>query len=411
MAAPYSGWYVVAACATIACFSWGFAFYGLGVYLHVLVRLHGWPTGTISVAVTAYYLIGAVLIIAVGRLIDRHGPRGMLAYGVCAMAGALALLGQITAVWQLFAVYVLLATGWACLSSTSLSATLLPWFRSRQALAMTLALTGASVGGMVIVPALVVGIQRLGFGVAMLASGAILLVILLPLVAFVIKPAPADPSPGGVRRASHDGARAGAPAREWTGRQALASPLFWTITVPFALALAAQVGFIVHQISLLTPALGEARAALAVSATTVAALIGRLGFGLLADQWDPRVLSAWNIGIQAAALAAMAARPTPAVLYAGSLVVGLAVGNMITLPPILTREEFGSHAFGTIFGMVSAASQAGLAFGPALIGLIRDTRGSYQPALWVLVVLEMLAIAGVLWGRTLRGPRVPLPAG
>ena len=61
--------------------------------------------------------------------------------------------------------------------------------------------------------------------------------------------------------------------------------------------------------------------------------------------------------------------------------------------------------FGTIFGMVSAASQAGLAFGPALIGLIRDTRRSYQPALWVLVVLEVLAIAGVLWGRVARAPR------
>ena len=32
MAAPYYGWYVVAACATIACFFWGFAFYGLGVF-------------------------------------------------------------------------------------------------------------------------------------------------------------------------------------------------------------------------------------------------------------------------------------------------------------------------------------------------------------------------------------------
>jgi hypothetical protein len=60
MAAPYYGWYVVAACATLACFSWGFAFYRLGVYLHVLVRLHGWPTGLISVAVTAYYLIGLI---------------------------------------------------------------------------------------------------------------------------------------------------------------------------------------------------------------------------------------------------------------------------------------------------------------------------------------------------------------
>jgi MFS family permease len=76
MAAPYYGWYVVAASATIACFSWGFAFYGLGVHLHVLVRVHVWPTGAISVAVTACYLIGALLIIAAGRLIDRHGPRG-----------------------------------------------------------------------------------------------------------------------------------------------------------------------------------------------------------------------------------------------------------------------------------------------------------------------------------------------
>ena len=76
MAAPDYGWYVVAASEPIACFSWGFAFYGLGVYLHVLVRLHGWPTGAISVAVTACYLIGALLIIAAGRRIDRHGPRG-----------------------------------------------------------------------------------------------------------------------------------------------------------------------------------------------------------------------------------------------------------------------------------------------------------------------------------------------
>lgn len=87
MATPYYGWYVVAACATIACFSGGFAFYGPGGYLHPLVGPHGSSTGLISVAVTIYYLIGAVLIIAVGRLIDRHGPRGVLAFGVCAMAG------------------------------------------------------------------------------------------------------------------------------------------------------------------------------------------------------------------------------------------------------------------------------------------------------------------------------------
>ena len=33
---------------------------------------------------------------------------------------------------------------------------------------------------------------------------------------------------------------------------------FWTITLPFALALMAQVGFIVHLIALLEPKLGRA---------------------------------------------------------------------------------------------------------------------------------------------------------
>ena len=34
-------------------------------------------------------------------------------------------------------------------------------------------------------------------------------------------------------------------------------PAFWTIAIPFALALMAQVGFIVHQIALLEPKIGR----------------------------------------------------------------------------------------------------------------------------------------------------------
>ena len=119
MVAPYYGWYVVTACAIIACFSWGFAFYGLGVYLHVLVppaRLaHGPDLAGRDRLLSRSAPAASWPSVA---SIDRHGSRGVLAYGVCTMAAALAALGRITALWQLFAVYVLLATAWACLSST-----------------------------------------------------------------------------------------------------------------------------------------------------------------------------------------------------------------------------------------------------------------------------------------------------
>jgi MFS family permease len=330
----------------------GLGFYGLGVYLLALSRLHGWSAGLISVAVTVYYALSAGCLVVVGGLIDRHGPRGVLTYGVVTMAAAVALLGMITAPWQLFAVYVVMATSWSCLSSTGLSSTLLPWFGRRQGLAMTLALTGASVGGMVLVPILVALVQRHGFPFATAAVSLALLEIGLPLVWLVIggRPTPAQV----VVELGRDGAatEAGEGARQskvWTRQEVLRVPLLWTLMVPFALGLAAQVGFLVHQISLLEPYLGESQAALTVSATTVAALLGRIAIGVLSDRVNLRQLSAVNIG-----------------------------------------------------ALVGAATQAGVAVGPGLMGLLHDLLGSYQTALWCLVALEGVAAVSVLAGRVLR---------
>ena len=403
----YRGWLVVAACAVLATFSWGLGFYGLGVYLHALNHLHGWSTGLISLAVTVYYALSAGCLVVVGGLIDRRGPRAVLTYGVVTMAGAVALLGVVTAPWQLFAVYVVMATAWSCLSSTGLSATLLPWFGRRQGLAMTLALTGASVGGMVLVPILVALLQRHGFRLATTAVAVALLAIGLPLVWLVIGARPTaaqvavelrrDASAGPAVEASRD-------AREWTRQAVLREPQLWTLMVPFALALAAQVGFLVHQISVVEPFLGESRAAVTVSATTVAALLGRIVIGVLSDRVDLRKLSALNIGAQGLALAVMAAWPSPGVLVGGSLVFGLGVGNLITFPPLLAREELGQRSFGTVFGLVGAATQAGVALGPGLMGLLHDALGGYQTALWCLVALEAVAAVSVLGGRTGRQP-------
>src|SRR3984893_8734536 len=163
----------------------------------------------------------------------------------------------------------------------------LAWFGRRQGLALTLALTGASVGGMVLVPILVALLQRHGFRFATTAVSVALLASGLPLAQ---------------------------EEKVWTRQAVLRVPSLWTLMVPFALALAAQVGFLVHQISALEPYLGESRAALTVSATTVAALLGRIVIGVLSDRVDLRKLSAVNIGAQGAALAVMAAWPSPTVL-------------------------------------------------------------------------------------------------
>ena len=82
----------------------------------------------------------------------------------------------------------------------------------------------------------------------------------------------------------------------------LRSMAFWTISIPFALALLAQIGFIVHQIALLEPKIGRASAGFAVSVMTFMAIAGRLSLGMVVDRFDPRLVTAASFAGQAAAL-------------------------------------------------------------------------------------------------------------
>jgi len=388
------GWAVVAACGLIAACSWGLGFYGLGVYLAALHRLHGWPTSLISAAITMYYLVGAAGLFVVGEIVARRGPAAVMVYGSITMGAAIAVLGWLSAPWQLFAVLAVMGTSWACLSSTAITAAILPWFPQRSAAAVTLALTGASIGGMVFVPALVAIGQARGFAALAAAGAGALFALSLPLAALVVRH-PAG-SEGTEPAAAHDDAGG---EITWTRRQAMRTRRFWTLTLSFGLVLTAQVGFIVHQLAFLAPALGDIQAALAVSATTISALLGRIGAGTLADRMDGRVLSAGMFGTQAAALAAMAVSTSPAVLFSACVVFGLNVGNVITMPPLLVHAEFGVRSFPIVFGMASAAMQVGVAIGPGLVGLLRDLSGGYAIAIGVVATLDGLAVAAVLWGR------------
>src|SRR6201989_1282999 len=164
----YEGWRIVAVCFLFATFGWALGFYGQSVYLAELHRLHGWPTSLISTATTFFYLFGALLVAFVSEAIRAFGPRNCLLAGVFAMASAAALVGQVTAPCQLYAVNALLAFGWAGTSLGMITNTLGLWFDTRRGMAISLALNGASFGGIIGVPLLVIAISHFGFSTALM---------------------------------------------------------------------------------------------------------------------------------------------------------------------------------------------------------------------------------------------------
>src|SRR4051794_4782777 len=184
----YDGWRIVAVCFLVATFGWAFGFYGQSVYLAELHRIHGWPTSLISTATTFFYLLGALLVAFVSEAVRAFGPRNCMLAGVLVMASAIVLIGQVTSSWQLYAVNALLAFGWAGTSLGMITNTLGLWFDHRRGMAISLALNGASFGGIVGVPLIVAAIGHFGFPDAMITA-AIVMVLLVPvIVIFVGRP-------------------------------------------------------------------------------------------------------------------------------------------------------------------------------------------------------------------------------
>ncbi len=384
----YPGWRAVIVCFLLATFAWAYAFYGQSVYLAEFQRLYGWPASLVATATSAFYLVGALLVVFVSDAIRIVGLRACLLIGVGFMALATVALGWVTSPLQLYLAYALLSIGWAGMSLGAITNTLGMYFSTRRGLAISLALNGASIGGVIGVPLLVIAVQAHGFSATMTAASVILLLVMVPAILFGIGKPPPRPSD----------TASGMPAQSATAIRAAAfrSLPFWTISIPFAFVLFSQVGFIVHQISFMDPLIGRERAAIAVSLMTLMAVVGRVGLGFFIDRIDQRKASSALFLSQAAALVVMINFHGDVALLVGSAVFGLTVGNAITLPALIIQRDFDTRSFGVLVSLVTAINQVTYAFAPGLIGLLRDLTGNYGAAFYLNVALEIAAAVIVL---------------
>jgi MFS family permease len=395
----YDGWRVVAVCFLVATFGWGLGFYGQSVYLAELHRLHGWPTSLISSATTFFYLFGALLVAFISEAIRGLGPRNCMIAGVCVMAGATALLGQITSPWQLYAVSALLAMGWAGTSLGMITNTLGLWFDTKRGMAISLALNGASCGGVVGVPLLVAAIGHFGFSGAVVTAAMVMVALLVPVIFFFVGHPPGRERSGA---GPSGAAAANGPSPLQIRSMAFRDVAFLTLTIAFALVLFAQVGFIVHLISFLDPVIGRERAAVAVALLTAMAVVGRLLFSTVIDRLNQRLASALSFASQALALAILINSHNEMLLIAACGLFGFSVGNLITLPALIIQREFAPKSFGVLVSLLTAVTQVTYAFGPGVIGFLRDAFGGYAIPFYVCIGLELGAAMLIM----VRGRRI-----
>jgi len=397
----YDGWRIVAVCFLVATFGWAFGFYGQSVYLAELHRQHGWPASLISGATTFFYLFGALIVVFVAEAIRKFGPRACLVAGTFAMALAAVAIGAVREPWQLYLANAMLAFGWAGTSLAIISSTLSLWFDKKRGMAISLALNGASFGGIAGVPLLVIAIGQLGFSRAMMLAAALMIVLVIPVVLIFVGRPPLHVG---------DAAAAAAAARDMPSaaqirKRALRDVAFLSVTTAFALVLFAQVGFIVHLISFLDPVIGRGSAAVAVALLTAMAVVGRVLFSTVIDRLNQRLASALSFVSQALALMVVINSQSDALLIGACAVFGFSVGNLITLPSLIVQREFDARSFGVLISLLTAIVQVSYAFGPGVIGVLRDLSGSYTLPFYGCIALELTAALLIMLHGRAANPR------
>jgi len=376
-----AGWRVVLACFLSAVFAWGFGFYAHGIYLVELQKARGWSNGLISSVVTGHYVIGAFLLPHIARAIGRFGPKLVMLGGLSITAVCLLLLPSVEEPWQLVLLYALMAPGWNATSVAPIAATIGQWFDRKRGLALNLALSGATAAGLIVSPALLAAIPALGFADAERLLVAIGIAVAGSAVALFVRRGPLSPPPATGRRRSTL-----APMRHWR---------FWSISAPFAFVLVSQVGFLTHLVPLIADR-PQADPGVAVAINAAMALVGRVVLGLVIDRLEPRRASALCFLVQVAAILVLARAEGAAVIYGACAIYGFSVGNNITLSPLIIQREYPASDFPAIVALSTAVVQVLYAFGPGLLGVLRDAFGSYTVPLAVCLSLNLMASVVIL---------------
>ena len=368
----------------VAVFGWGVGFYGPAVYLQVLHQTHGWSLSILSAAITAHYLVSAVLIIALPDAYRRFGVARVTVVGTLIGAAGAIAWGSAQQTWQLVPALLLSGAGWPAMSGAALNAMVSPWFERDRPKALSMAFNGASVGGIVFVPLWMVLASGFGLAAAAILASVAMVAIVCPLACRILRRQPAvvvsktQPLP----------------------RLALLrQPRFLTISLAFALGLFAQIGLFAHLITRLEPVLGPGLAAGAISLITVCAIVGRTLLGKFLGEHDRRFVAAGSLLMQTAGSLLLALGEGSVTLTAGCILFGLGVGNLVSLPPLIAQREFQPADVGTVVALVTAINQAVFAFAPAIFGGLRDLTGSYVVSFLVAAAVQALAAAIVALGR------------
>jgi MFS family permease len=362
----------------------------LTIFLKPITEEFGLTRSAFAGAVGIGSLLGGLIALGIGPLLDRFGPRLAMALAFIIMGATFFLMAWMTEVWHFYALQVLGRSMNAGVLGVA-SAIIIPkWFIEKRGRAVALGGLGGSLGSSVTPLYVQLLVTVRGWRTAAAVVGILMWTVSMVPAALFLRRQPEDMGllPDGATPEDREGRRAAAgsseiPAqpmeRALTRGQAMRLPSFYLLMVNVMLAWVIRTSITLHMIPYLTDqGLTGVMAVTVLVVHNAAGALGSLGWGFLAERFAVRLVLAVDFLLIGLALFVFVSLDGgPLVFLAWGIGWGVVQGGFTTLHQIAFADYYGRRHLGAVTGPVRALQTVAQAAGPFAAALAYDTTGSY----------------------------------
>lgn len=387
------GYVVVACCCLIMGINIGLSMSCAGIFYKPVSQTLGVSVGKFSLYMSVAYITSMAMLSVAGKLMEKFSSRWLLTANSAVLGVCLLSMSIFDNVIGFYCAGALMGVTLAFLLYLSFPTLINRWFKTRVGFMIGICSAASGIGGILFNPVGALIITNYGWRWAYCTFGVIILAIITPVLAVLLRDFPKDKGlePLGAEKEETKLTTGEIPGVEY--QKAIKMPAFYGLII-FAFIMMA-----VSTLNLFIPNFvteqnySLEQASFAVSMVMLGVTVGKIVLGLINDR-NCRLGVGTTISFGIAGLVMLiAGKAGLAMIMGGAFLFGWEYAGVTVQTAMLVRTVFGNRSYSRIYAIISIALAAGGAVTSGGWGLLADAT-SYTTIFYTGIAC--LVIAGFI---------------
>lgn len=380
---------MIIACCSFTATSIGITTNCMGLYVKPISESLHLGLGSITLYITIMSLCSAFFAPVLSILLTKFDIRFIMSIGIILNATSLFLFSQFNSIYLFYLFAIFLGIGNCCFSLIPVTLLIGNWFKQKHGLVSGICLSFSGVAGAIFNPMINHFINQLGWQSAFILCALLIIIISLPFSIFVIRLHPRQVGliPYG---ASSYFIKTNTTIKKSTNTSL---NITFILVIIYAVIVSFTISFNSNMASFaVSVPLSSQLGASMISAAMISNVISKVILGCICDRWNAKVANFIMIFISLCGFIGILFIQTTdtwlAIFYA--FLYGFAFASNAAGIPLLIKEIVPAENYTKFYSLTTVFTSSSYAIGVSMIGFSYDIFHSYQPILFVLIILCIL---------------------